>query len=459
MSTTQLRAGAAAAEITPVRGTQIAGNIGVRRPAEVFESPLHARALVLENGGQSLCVLATDVLAIRDDYAAEVRRRVQARFGLDPARVIVNCTQNHLAPGVGHCFCLDEAFWRRYVPDELEWVLGGDSAYNERFFDGVLRAIGEALANMQPVTARAARTIEGRIGFNRRVIMRDGTAMMHPAGGDPNILQVEGPMDPEVSMLTLRATDGRCVSALMHFSCHPCHNAGELTIAGGWPGAWCEGMTQVLGDGAVPLAINGCCGNLHPRNPIAPEQTHDYRAMGRVLTEDGRVIIDRAEDVAALPLDVRRKILRIPLREPDPALIDESKLLLAKHPTPMWLNAEHTRIDWKWIYAISRVDLALHRARQPWYDYEVQAFRIGDIALVALTGEPFSEGQLELKLRSPARYTMVAHMSNGYVGYIPTPAAIARGGFETNTAHWSKLVPDALQTIVDTSVGLLKEMF
>ncbi|MBI3987435.1 MAG: hypothetical protein HY343_10970 [Lentisphaerae bacterium] len=459
MKTTLLRAGAAAADITPSKGTQIAGNIGVKRPAEIFESPLQARALILEGGEQRLCVLTTDVLAIRDDYAAEVRRRAQARFGLDPAKLLVNCTQNHLAPSVGHCFCLDEAFWRRYVPDELEWVLGGDRAYNEHFLDGCMRAIEGALATVRPVTARVGRCIEGRIGFNRRAILRDGTAVMHPAAGDPNILQVEGPMDPEVSLLTLRDEAGRCVSALMHFSCHPCHSAGQLTIAHAWPGAWCEGMSPVLGEGAVPLVVNGCCGNLHPRNPLAPELTLNYRAMGRILTDDGRAILEKQEDAAGLPLDVRRKILRIPLRELDPALIEEAKSLLEQHPTPMWLDAGHTRINWDWIYAISRVDLAQHRARQPWYDYEVQAFRIGDVALVALTGEPFSEGQLDLKLRSPARYTMVAHMSNGYVGYVPTPAAIARGGFETRTAHWSKLVPEALQTIMDTGVGLLKEMF
>jgi len=457
MNRTLLCAGAAAADITPAPGTQIAGNIGVRRPATVFADPLIARALILESDAERLCVISTDATMARGDCAEEVRRRAQARFGLDSARVIVNCTQNHHAPSVGHCFCLDEVFWRRYVPDELEWVLGGDPAYNECFYDGVIRAIGDALAAVRPVTARVGRTIEGRIAFNRRAILRDGTAMMH-AGGS-NILQIEGPIDPEVSLLTLRDAAGSYVAALMHFSCHPCHEVDQFTIANGWPGVWSAGMAAVLGDDAVPLVMNGCCGNLHPRNPLAPEQTHDYRAMGRVLTDDACDLLDGMEDAPGLPLDVRRAIVRIPLRKLDPAIVDAAQRLLDAHPTPMWLDDERTRIDWEWIYAISRVDLALHRARQSWYDYEVQAFRIGDVALLALTGEPFVEGQLEIKLRSPARYTQVAHMSNGYVGYIPTPAAIARGGFETVTSHWSKLVPEALQTIVDTSVGLLEEMF
>ena len=78
---------------------------------------------------------------------------------------------------------------------------------------------------------------------------------------------------------------------------------------------------------------------------------------------------------------------------------------------------------------------------------------------MALTGEPFVEGQLRLKMHSPAPFTFVAHMSNGYVGYIPTPEALARGGYETRTAYWSKLAPEALDTIVDEAGQLLRETF
>ena len=85
--------------------------------------------------------------------------------------------------------------------------------------------------------------------------------------------------------------------------------------------------------------------------------------------------------------------------------------------------------------------------------------QIGEIALLALTGEPFVEGQLRIKLGSPAPYTFVAHMSNGYVGYIPTSEAIKRGGYETDTSHWSKLAPQALDMIVEESVAVLDELY
>ncbi|MDP7130613.1 MAG: hypothetical protein QF437_09000, partial [Planctomycetota bacterium] len=86
------------------------------------------------------------------------------------------------------------------------------------------------------------------------------------------------------------------------------------------------------------------------------------------------------------------------------------------------------------------------------FEYEVQAVRIGDVAILVLTGEPFVEGQLEIKRRSPAARTYVAHMSNGYSGYIPTPQAIEGGGYETDVCMGSKLAPEALSMIVDESV-------
>ncbi|MBU4200750.1 MAG: hypothetical protein KKE37_07750, partial [Verrucomicrobia bacterium] len=84
---------------------------------------------------------------------------------------------------------------------------------------------------------------------------------------------------------------------------------------------------------------------------------------------------------------------------------------------------------------------------------------VGNLALVSWMGEPFVEAQLALKLKSPALYTFVAHLSNGYVGYVPTRLAFRHGGFETRTANWSKLQPGALEAIEKKSVTLLRKLF
>ncbi|MDP6110639.1 MAG: hypothetical protein QGG53_02135 [Planctomycetota bacterium] len=456
----RLLAGAAAVDITPENGTQVAGNIGVKRPSDTVLDPLHCRALILQKGDTRLCYLSSDNLAIRCDYAAEVRRRAEERFGLSAGSVMVNCTQNHSAPSVGHCFCLDETFWREWVSDDLEWVLGGEPAYNELFIEKALSAIELALGRLQAVSVTAGRAIEGRAAFNRRAILRDGTAVMHPAIGDPNILQIEGPIDPEVGVALLRNDEGQDVCALLHFSCHPQQSVPQTAIASGWPGAWCEAMAEHLSVGAVPVAANGCCGNLHPRNPLDDKRL-EYHEMGRMLAADAQKAIGMMPPPAdrEIALKAKSKTIQIPLRRLDPKLVNDARELLASHPEPMWLDDEKTRISWDWIYAISRLDLDRYCEAHSHFEYEIQAFRIGEIALLALTGEPFVEGQLRIKLGSPSPYTFVAHMSNGYVGYIPTSEAIQRGGYETDTSHWSKLAAQALDMIVEESVAVLGELY
>ena len=453
----QLFAGVAEIDVTPAMGVQIAGNIGALRPTRKVEERLFARALVLKQGETRLCYFTSDVLAIRSDYAQAIRRDAESRFKIKPGELIVNCTQNHASPSVGHCFCLDESIWRQWVRGgDLEWVLGGDQGYNVVFHERALSVIGDALGRLQPVTAHAARGTEGRIAFNRRTVMRDGSGAMHAAAGDPNVMYVEGPADPEVSILLLKDRDETPVAALLHFTSHPCHSVDPLTISHGWPGAWCDGMKPLLG-GGLPFVVNGCCGDVHPRNPIAPDQTKTYREMGRILTTDAQKIMERLTPVDG-PLLNAVRTLRIPLRDLDVVKVRNAERLLAKHPDPMWVNVEKTQISWEWIYAISMIDLARHKEVHPYFDYEVQAFRIGGLSLLALTGEPFVSAQLKIKLNAPAPFTMIAHMSNGYVGYIPTPEAIRRGGFEAEVCNWSKLAVNALDTITDTSIEVLREL-
>ena len=78
---------------------------------------------------------------------------------------------------------------------------------------------------------------------------------------------------------------------------------------------------------------------------------------------------------------------------------------------------------------------------------------------MGLSGEPFVEGQLRLKMESPAQHTYVAHCISHYTGYLPTRDAFPRGGHEVETRYWAKLAPEALDLAVDATVKLLREEF
>jgi hypothetical protein len=56
--TPRLLAAAGQADITPERGIQIAGDIGRPRPVEEIRNRLHAKALVVESGGERACLIS-----------------------------------------------------------------------------------------------------------------------------------------------------------------------------------------------------------------------------------------------------------------------------------------------------------------------------------------------------------------------------------------------------------------
>ena len=458
MESQRLLAGAAQVDITPKMGTQIAGDIGRRRPAEILIDPIFAKALVLDDGRQKLCVLSLDLLAIAREWSDKIRNGAKDRFGLDPEAVMVHVVQNHAAPAVGHSFFNFES---EYVPPELSWLKGGDDEYHPIAVERTLEAIGLALENMQPVRVGIAAGVENRVAFNRRFVMRDGTAEMGLRGRPvTDVAYNEGPIDPELGVVSFTTESLRPVALLLHHTCHPVHGYPHRYISAGWPGAWSKGVRDIYGRDCVPLVINGCCGNVHHSNYLNPAHVDTAEGMGATLTEATVPVLKRLTYQDDSALDCATRIVKIPLREVTKQQLAEAKQLLAEHPTPIWKKGlEGVAVNWDWVYAVMRLDLEKLHRQSPDFDYEIQAFRIGDFALVALMGEPFVEGQLRLKIESPASRTFVAHMSHGYVGYIPTPQALQRGGYETWTSNGSKLVPEALDTIVDYAVATIEELF
>jgi hypothetical protein len=159
-------------------------------------------------------------------------------------------------------------------------------------------------------------------------------------------------------------------------------------------------------------------------------------------------------------LDWRARTVDLPYRDVPPPRTGEVERILGASPGPKW-DAERARVDPKRFHAASTRGIAHCRARWPEFPYEIQVLRIGDAAVVGLPGEPFVEGQLELKIGSPAERVQVAHMCTHYVGYIPTEEAAARGGHETNNlyTYWAKMAPDSLDRIVAEAAAMVTDLF
>lgn len=451
-----LKAGAGRTDITPAMGIQLAGDIGRYRPTEEIRDRLYASALVLESGKERFCWLSLDLLAATNAWADRVRHEIARKFKFDPRKVMFHIVQNHATPSVGHCFTQNK---KSRMPDKYPWLNGGDDRYNEPFLKKCLEAVGAAVKRLEPVTMHVGRGIDGRVAFNRRFVMRDGTAKTHPAACDPKILHAEGPTDPEVGVATFVNGAGKTVAALLHHTCHPCHGYPHRFVIGDWPGAWAGLMREKMGGDCIPLVINGCCGNIHHCNHIDPSVNYNtnYKDMAAKLMETTNRVLGQMKPVENPVLGFAHTKLPLPLRKLKPEVIRKAEELLDQYPEPKWNDASKVSVDWAWVYAVMILDLKKTQERTMRQDYEIQAFRIGDFALATLMGEPFVEAQLGIKMASPAPHTFVAHFCNGYAGYVPTRRAFKRGGYETDTSNGSKWDPGALEQIEKTAVKLLKQ--
>jgi len=451
-----IRAGAAKADITPQKDIQIGGDIGRRRPTEEIVDPLYAKALMLDRGGKKLCIVVLDLIAASDAWVDRIRDETAKRCGLDRDAVIVHCIQTHAGPSLGHFMSGEGLPW---ITDDLWWLRGGDDRYDQPAFDRIMTAIEQANANLRPVKIAVGRGADGRVAFNRRFVMRDGSGKCHPPRCSPDILYCEGPIDPQVAVVTLTGDDSEPVATILHHTCHPCHFYPLTKISAGWPGAWSDQVTEHVG-GGVSLVLNGFCGNVHHTNHLDRHHNASHIDVADKLTETAICVLNETMRPVDDPvLDWTAATIHIPLRKLDPKLIRDAEELLEKHPTPIWLDEQKTRVDWSWCYAVDRIALKHLHERTDTQEQQVQVLRIGDIAVVAARGEPFVESQLQIKAKSPAAYTLCAHMCGGSAGYVPTAESLKRGGYETDLSMGSCLAPEALDMITDAAIGAMDRLW
>jgi neutral ceramidase len=94
--------------------------------------------------------------------------------------------------------------------------------------------------------------------------------------------------------------------------------------------------------------------------------------------------------------------------------------------------------------------------------FEVQVFRLGEAALIAMSGEVFMAYSDNLRARSPFPHTLALGYSNGCVGYVPTAAAYPEGGYEVATAYryydTLMLDPGCERRILDATEDIMRAL-
>ena len=450
-------------KINPKLHTHLAGAAsGEFRPCESVMDDLYAKAVVIEGDGLAYAIISLDVTIITKKYCDIIRGEVSSSLGMPADAVLVFATQTHSAPGVG-CFMFEERMGIKLSP-ETEFLSGTTEEYSCYAAESAVRAAKNASKNMRRAYIGAGRSFADKIAFNRRMIMRDGRMVMPGYGNlDPGYLRYEGPTDPEVCVASLVDEDMRAIAFLMHFTCHPVNVFNQAkswhALSSDWCGAWGEAVRSEF-PGCVPMVLNGACGNINPWDPLDPDYAPDHRRMGKKLMEATRRIINCSKYSDAGKIGYATKKIPLEYRE-----IPENRLEYAKNlmqaDRPQLLEGSYKKVGGDWYLALSTMSAVKQMELEPSFMYEIHALRIGGISIVGLPGEPFVEGQLELKKRSAADYLMVAHCASQYVGYIAPKEAYGYDAHETNAlcTYWAKLKPGSLETIIASAKEMVEGLY
>ena len=434
-----LKAGAAQKDITPDNHVFLAGYPHVARISEGIHDPLLATAVYLENFGHTALIISLDLLVVGIDTARELRRKIAVALNISESAVFASCTHTHSGPLTADIL----AFKHDPVVPEVNW----------QYVESVIeKAVSAALAAKQSsVNAEMAWTsacVDG-VGCNRH--------------------SPESARDPEVGILAIRGIEsGRMLSLSLIYSMHPTvlHEDSKL-ISGDFPAFTRQALQDMFGSGLIVTYHMGPAGNQSPRYHVKSQTFSEAERLGRRL---GQFIIDGIKLIEQERYESNPVICGLlKTIEPVPVKISSEKdaeILLEKareEYTRLKINnsghgpvrtaecavfgAEETSF-----LAQCRNDGRLEKYLKKYENCDVQTLRIGDTCLIGLPGELFVEYSLEIKRRAGIRSFVVSLVNGDLQGYIVTPEASAKGGYEAANALFA---PETGQRMINAALDSL----
>lgn len=447
-----LRAGASAVDISPTEfPLNMPGGFSANM-AESVHDPLHARALVLDDGTTMLAMVVVDSLGISLEVMDEAKEIASKQTGIATNMMMICATHSHSCPKSG-------------VTDGPAPAV----AYRKVFVDGLAQSIIQAHEALRPAAVGAAVHPLPEEVFNRRWFLKPGQMPLNPFGKmdavkmNPStsaevLDRPAGPTDPDITIISVQDRKHKPLALFANYSLHYVGAVPKGQVSADYFGEFARLMPSRLhaDEGFVAMMSNGTSGDINnipfmitrpPREPF----------------EQIRIVAQKAADTAWLAYrkiekhrsDVRLGMLErevtFKYRRPTEEQVAEAKKVLAitdkeaieKLPRLAENYARQT------VNAAERVEDT--------FTVKLQAIRIGDLAVCGIPFETFVEIGLDIKKRSPFPQTMVIGLANGRHDYLPTLAQHPLGGYETWLGT-CKVQEDASVIITDHLLEMLGEL-
>jgi hypothetical protein len=441
-----LKAGAFAQDVTPTKfPVSVNGNMSDVQ-AKGANDPLHARCLVLDDGATKLAIVVVDSCMVPRELVLDAKARATKTTGIPADHILISATHTHSAATVTGVFQSEPD------PDYVKFLAA-------KIAEGIQTAHDRRV----PARVGFGRARDETNVFNRRwkreheLIPPDpfghttDKVQMNPGQQAKGLVEPAGPVDPDVSLLSVQTRDGDPLCLLANYSLH--YVGGNPPLSADYFGAFADRVKQLVAPDAkdfVGIMSNGTSGDVNNIDFGAPGVKYGPGERIKVVADGVAKKVAEAypkvEYRRDLTLAATTKDLTLGVRKPTPEEVDRAEKLLTEQKNPKALVGRDA------VYARETVLMAKYPDT---VRVTVQALRVGDVGIAAVPCEVFTEIGLEIKKASPLKSTFTIELANGYNGYLPTPAQHALGGYETWRARSSYLEVEASVKIIAAVKELL----
>jgi hypothetical protein len=356
----EFKAGCAVRVVTPDPLLPLSGGVGPGVPAKEKRGDLTVRALVLENGGVRVAIVAGDFLGFPSVLGNRVRSQVKEIPG---ENILIAATHTHSAPD---CYG---------IPD-LSGKEKAKLAYLDSVCTKMAEAIHEALANARPARVKIATgEAKGKIAFNYYA---------------PQLY------DPRCSVIQCIGEDGKPLATLVNYAIHP-------EVLGNSQGICSPDLCGPLYEqiaakgGGTAIFVNSAQGGMVTADNRDPAGGHDLRTWGECL-RIGHLLADEALRIVA----------GAPVQE-NPTLFCAADKVTFPVDSPLMQG----------LIKVSPL-LAQMKHKENQVDTQMNLVNLGNAQILTIPGEALPNIGYYLKRKMHGQHNLLFGLTNDAFGYILT---------------------------------------
>lgn len=461
------KAGFYEAEITPPLGGVIPGHFSNDRGEDIYDR-LYAKAVVINNGKETVAMVVIDSCEIPKGYHDAVTKRVYEYTGIKPENVTVMVNHTHAG-----------------APTTPNNDVGGyvDEGYVRNVFFLAADCITLAYRRMEKCKIKYGKSEIYGYTFNRNFVKRHGVIDTNTGWEDDEVQPLNIPddipvvkiedaqkrpgikiynpncegnlagIDPEFTVLSFERENGELIGAISNFALHQAVNDNYKNLTGDYSSILSKELKKEYGEDFVSFFAIGCCGDINNVDFSRGYYKDDdqYRKVGRALAEETKKIIPLSSELSGDDIKVGKELITLKRRHADSELVNKTIKLCAEGKLPAGTMILRTLLNYS----------AGPENKKENVEAYVQCMKIGDLYFYAFPGEMYVDFGLDIKKRSPGEKVIVTELANGpYSGYVPIRAAFHKNSllYEIFPNNDSNMEPEGGYIMVEKALEIANNL-